>query len=280
MTRNRVRPEVVARCEELVIERDVRRPSGRLLRDGAMESSYVDLADPSHLEFDYMRWMRIVLRVARARRTIHVGGGACALPRALAAEYPAGRQEVCEIDPRVLALAREHLGLRRTRGLHVREADGRAYIAEQRAGRWDAVVIDAFIGAMVPRHLVTAEALAEAARIAPLTLVNVLDNRSHLELRAVAAGLTPVYRHVSALVGRGGNAVVIGARATVDHLLIGARAAADPSPAEVIAPDEMARLIATAVPWRDALEPDQPGTRRPQRPERVEAEEAADGKSG
>ena len=60
-----------------------------------MEASYVDLADPSHLEFDYMRWMRIVLRAARARRVLHVGGGGCALARALAAEDPGGRQEVC-----------------------------------------------------------------------------------------------------------------------------------------------------------------------------------------
>ena len=65
-----------------------------------MDASYVDLADPSHLEFDYMRWIRIVLRTARARRVVHVGGGACALARALAAEDPGGRQQVCEVDRR------------------------------------------------------------------------------------------------------------------------------------------------------------------------------------
>ncbi len=31
-----------------------------------MEASYVDLADPTHLEFDYLRWIRIVLDVAGA----------------------------------------------------------------------------------------------------------------------------------------------------------------------------------------------------------------------
>jgi hypothetical protein len=253
MTRHRAHPVLVARYDELVVERDAHRSAGRLLRDGAMESSYVDLSDPSHLEFDYMRWMRIVLRVARARRVIHVGGGACALPRALAAEDPASRHEVCEIDPRVLELARAHLGLRRTRGMHVRQADGRAYIAEQPAGGWDAVVIDAFIGAVIPRHLITAEALADAGRVAPLTLVNVLDNRSHVDLRGVAAGLTLVYRHVWALVGRGGNAVVVGAQESLDRLLIRARAAADPSPAELFAPGEMARLTVTATPWRDPV---------------------------
>ena len=88
-----------------------------------MDASYVDLADPSHLEFDYMRWIRIVLRAARARRVVHVGGGACALARALAAEDPGGRQEVCEVDPEVLALAREHSGCGEP-GAAVRVAEG------------------------------------------------------------------------------------------------------------------------------------------------------------
>ncbi len=120
---------------DLVAERDPRRPSGWLLRQRDMDASYVDLADPSHLEFDYLRWIRIVLRVARAHRVLHVGGGACALPRALAAEDPSGRQEVCEVDADVLALAREHMGLRRAPGLHVRHAEGRAFVATQPARR-------------------------------------------------------------------------------------------------------------------------------------------------
>ncbi|HEY1568550.1 MAG TPA: hypothetical protein VGF68_16100, partial [Solirubrobacteraceae bacterium] len=88
---------------DLIAERDPRRPSGWLLRQREMDASYVDLADPLHLEFDYLRWIRVVLRAAHARRVLHVGGGACALPRALAAEDPGGRQEVCEVDADVLA---------------------------------------------------------------------------------------------------------------------------------------------------------------------------------
>jgi spermidine synthase len=155
VARSAAAPRIVARDGELVVERDPRRPTGRLLRQANMEASYVDLADASHLEFDYMRWMRIVLRAAHARRIVHVGGGACALARALAAEDPAGRQQVCEVDPMVLAVAREHLGLRRIPGLRVRVAEGRRFLAGQPASSWDAVVIDAFVGAAVPRRLIT-----------------------------------------------------------------------------------------------------------------------------
>jgi hypothetical protein len=251
VSRLRTAPAIVARSGDLVVERDPRRPTGRLLRQDGMDLSYVDLADPSHLEFDYLRWMRLVLRAARARRILHVGGGACALPRALAAADPGGRQEVCEVDAGVLALAREHLGLRRAPGLRVRQAEGRAFLAAQRAASWDAIVIDAYRGAAVPPRLITVQALSDVARVAPLALVNVVDDRSARAVRAIAAGLMTAYPQVWALGGRTGNTVVAAGRAELDLDRIGARAAADPSPAGVTAPEAMARLVGATPPLRD-----------------------------
>src|SRR5436305_13000531 len=98
MPHRQSRVRTLAERGELIAEVDPRRPSGRLLRQAGMDASYVDLADVAHLEFGYMRWLRIVLEVAGARRVLHVGGGACALARALAAADPGGRQEVCEVD--------------------------------------------------------------------------------------------------------------------------------------------------------------------------------------
>ena len=247
-------PRTVARRGDLIAERDPRRPSGWLLRQCDMDASYVDLADPSHLEFDYLRWIRVVLWAARARRVVHVGGGACALPRALAAADPSSRQEVCEIDGDVLALAREHLGLRRAPGLRVRQADGRAFLARQPDGAWDAVVIDAFVGAAVPRRLITAEALTDVARVAPLALINVVDNRAARDVRAVAAGLGEAYPRVWTLGGRAGNTVVAGAVAALALDRIAAQVAADPSPARLSSPAAMAPVIAGTAPLRDGAE--------------------------
>ena len=217
-----------------------------------MDASYVDLADPRHLEFDYLRWMRAVVRGARARRIVHVGGGACALPRALAAEDPEGHQEVCEINSEVLALAREHLGLRRMPGLHVRLADGRAFLAREPAGDWEAVVIDAFTGARIPRRLITAEAFAEVRRVAPLALVNVVDDRAARLVAAVAAGLAEAYRRVWTVGGRAGNTIVVGDEGGPALAVIAARVAADPSPGRVAGAAELAPRIAGSAPLRDA----------------------------
>ncbi|HEY4096051.1 MAG TPA: fused MFS/spermidine synthase, partial [Baekduia sp.] len=163
MARRGSGPEIVATVGELVVQRDAGRPTGRLLRQGEMDASYVDLADPRHLEFDYLRRMRDLVEALRARRIVHVGGAGCALARALAAgdRTRTRRQEVVEVDPAVLELAREHLGLRKTPGLKVRCADGRAHLAGRPDGSADVVLIDAFVGARVPRHLATVEALAD-----------------------------------------------------------------------------------------------------------------------
>jgi len=236
---------------DLIAERDPLRPAGRLLRQGGMDASYVDLADPSHLEFDYLRWIRIVLRAARARRVLHVGGGACALARALAAEDPGGRQEVCEIDAGVLALAREHLGLRRAPGLRVRVADGRQFLARQGTASWDAVVVDAFVAATVPRRLITVEALGDAARVAPLALINVLDNRAARDVHTIGAALATAYPRVWALGRRAGNTILAGAVAKLDLDPIAAQAAGDPSPARLTRPGAMALLLAGTSPLRD-----------------------------
>jgi spermidine synthase len=216
-----------------------------------MDASYVDLADPTHLEFDYMRWMRIILRATRARRVLHVGGGACALARALAVELPGGRQEVCEVDPEVLAIARDHLGLRRAPGLRVRLGDGREHVARQPDGGWDAIVIDAFVGATIPRRLVTVQALTDVARVAPLALVNVVDSRSRHVVRAVAAGLASVYPQTWALGGRVGNSVVVGSKTTIDLDQVRARAAADPAPAHLTAPAALVQAVTGTLPWTD-----------------------------
>ena len=129
MARRRSAPQIVATAGDLLVQRDAGRPTGRLLRQGDMDASYVDLADPRHLEFDYLRRMRDLVEALDARRVVHIGGAACALARALAAADPAQRQVVVEVDGTVLDLARAHLGLQRGPGLRVREADGRAFLA-------------------------------------------------------------------------------------------------------------------------------------------------------
>jgi hypothetical protein len=246
----RSRSGIVAHEGGLIVERDPQRPTGRLLRQDDMDASYVDLADPRHLEFDYLRWTRLLLRVHSARHVMHIGGAACTLARALLAEDSGSRQEVYELDEHVLAVARTHLGLRRQPGLRVRVADGRAALRARADDSADAIVIDAFIGARVPRHLATAEAFGECARVAPVTCVNVVDTAGWRDGRAIVAGLAEAYAHVGALGSgsrRGGNLVLFGAIKALDHRRLESAAAADRSPARLL----RAADLTGSAPWSD-----------------------------
>lgn len=251
MSRNR--SLVIAHDGDLSVERDPERPGGRLLRQDDMDASYVDLADPRHLEFDYMRWIRLVLRALGANHVLHVGGAACTLARALLAEDASSRHEVYELDQRVLEIARAHLGLRRQPGLKVRVADGRFALETHPDNSADAIVIDAFLGARVPRHLVTAEALKNCARVAPATVVNVVDTAGWRDARAIAAGLAEAYAHVRALGSgsrRAGNLVLFGAAAAPHPQRLENAAAADRSPARMLT----AADLSGAPAWRDQRE--------------------------
>jgi spermidine synthase len=258
VSRRRAAPELIAAAGELAVLRDVERPSGRLLRQGEMEASYVDLADPGHLEFDYLRRMRDVVLAVGARRVVHVGGAGCALARALAAAEPGNRQEVIELDAAVVELARRHLGLRRAPGLRVRVGDGRAVLARRPDGSVDAVLVDAFVGARVPRHLVTAEALAELARVARLAAVNVVDSRAMGDAAAIAAGLRDAFPFAMALGGasalakrRSGNVILVGAHELPPLERLRARAAADHEPARLLDPEELEAFIGGTPSWHD-----------------------------
>jgi spermidine synthase len=261
--RRRSTPEILAAAGDLRVQRDAGRPTGRLLRQGDMDASYVDLADVRHLEFDYLRRMRDLVEALDARRVVHLGGAGCALARALAATDPSRRQVVVEVDGAVLTLAREHLGLRRTAGLRVREGDGRTYLAARPSDAADAILVDAFVGARVPRHLATVEALADAARVlAPggALAINVVDVPPMEDVRAIAAGLREVFACVVALAGgpvlrgrRGGNVVLVAGPGPLPAERLRARAAADPSPAALLDAGEVAALCAGAAPWRDEM---------------------------
>src|SRR4051812_49076457 len=264
MARRRSGPEIVAQAGDLLVQRDGERSSGRLLRQGDMDASYVDLADPRHLEFDYLRRMRDVVEALRARRIVHVGGAGCALARALVASDRAQtrRQHVVEVDPDVVALAREHLGLRKAPGLKLRMADGRAWLAGRDDASADALLIDAFVGARVPRPLATRGALTDAARVVArggALAINVVAPPPMDDVRAIAAGLRETFATVAALgagpVLRGrrqGNVVLVAGHGPLPLERLRVRAAADgASPAALASPDELAQLCHATPAWRD-----------------------------
>src|SRR5690606_19546195 len=111
------------------VEVDFLRDTGRTLVLDGLRHSYVDLADPTHLEFTYVRAVAAVVDTAYAAgeplAAYHLGGGGLTLPRYLAVTRPGTRSRVSEIDPGVVRVDRERLGLDAYDGIAVRVEDGR-----------------------------------------------------------------------------------------------------------------------------------------------------------
>jgi hypothetical protein len=230
---------------ELVPDRD-RSSAWTLLLDGAPQS-HVDLADPTHLEFEYVRRMAAAIDLiappGQPLRALHLGGGALTLPRYVAATRPGSAQRAVEIDGPLVDLVRRSLPWDTTINLKVRVADAREALAGMRDGRYDLVVIDVFAGAQTPAHLASVEFMRGVARvIAPdgWLVANVADGpplaHARAQVATIRAALPQACLVADAAVLRGrrfGDVVVLAGRTPPPIAELTRRAAGDWFPGRV-----------------------------------------------
>jgi len=246
--------------------RDADRPGAWMLLADGVPQSYVDLADPRHLELEYLRQLGHVIDLAAPAaaplRVLHLGGGALALARYVAATRPGSRQLAAESDADVARLVRQRLPLDQPDRITVRVADARAVLEEAPAGSFDVVIADAFAGAATPAHLTSAEFAAAASRaLAPsgLFAANVSDGPPLAHARGRVTAVRSVFGHAcviaeaAVLNGREfGNLVVVAAHRELPAGELARRAAADPVPAVLADGPALDRLVAGAPPITDA----------------------------
>ncbi|MEU9074984.1 fused MFS/spermidine synthase [Kitasatospora sp. NPDC048538] len=183
---------------ELRPDRD-RPDAWSLLIDGAPQS-LVDLADPTHLGFEYQRRLGHLIDLAappgRPLTVLHLGGGALTLARYVAATRPRSRQQVAEIDTALTELVRTELPLERGWQIKVRGADARSVLERTPEGSVDLVITDVFSGARTPAHCTTVEFTALAARaLAPggRYAANIADGSALRFARSQVATLGAVF---------------------------------------------------------------------------------------
>jgi SAM-dependent methyltransferase len=181
-------------------------PTVRTLRLDTLRHATVDLEDPTWLGFAYTRAFGDVIDALGASGSpidaLHLGGGGFTMPRYIEATRPGSRSLVLELDPEVLATAREELGLVTGDDLVVRTGDARIGITEGATDGYDLVVGDAFGGLAVPWHLTTRELVAEVARVlrpGGVYVLNVIDYPPLAFARAELATLRDVFQHVAVL---------------------------------------------------------------------------------
>jgi SAM-dependent methyltransferase len=182
------------------LEADRARPAGYnlLLDDG--RHSYVDLSDPTYLEYAYTRWIADGIDATnppgKPLDVLFVGGGGFTLPRWLLATRPGSHAQVLEVDGELVDFVKERLGLRTSPALQVTVGDARVNILDVKSDSVDVVVGDAFSSDAVPWHLTTAEWTDEVRRVlrpGGLYAINVIDFQPLDLASAAAATLREVF---------------------------------------------------------------------------------------
>jgi spermidine synthase len=264
------------------VQEDPDRETGRALWLDTLRHSYVDLEDPTYLEFDYTRLFGDALRAADEEEVpldvLHVGGAGFTMPRYLDATRPGSTSVVLEVDPLLESLAREELALDLD-DLEVITADARLGIGGVDDDAVDMVIGDAFGGVAVPWHLATLEfkrTIHDRLRPGGVYTLNVLDYGPRDFLRAELATLLEVFTHVAVVGdpgdfgprgerGLGGNFVVVASddplpldaieranrgRAQLDEILHGAALEGFVGDAQVLT-DDYAPVDQLLTPLRD-----------------------------
>ncbi len=262
-----VTAEVDHGTAELVGDPD--RPQGwTLLLDGTAQS-HVDLDDPTHLEFEYVRRLAHIADLAAPPtaplRTLHLGGGAWTVARYVAATRPGSPQRVVELDAGLVDLVSSRLPADGT-GIEVTVGDARAALATVPPRSVDLLVLDVFAGARTPSHLTSVEfvrAAATALDADGLYAANVADGGPLTFARTQVAAAAAVFSEVAVLAvpqllhgRRFGNLVILasGAPLPVDDLA--RRTAGDAFPARVLAGADVHRFARGAtVPTDGAATP-------------------------
>lgn len=216
---------------------------------GHQDASYVDLADPTHLEWPYVRRIGDVADVFRpagsAIDAVHLGGGAATLARYVEATRPRSRQVVVEREPAIVDVAREHLGLRTHPRLRVRVGDAAVLLPKRPGASVDLVVTDAFDRpSEIPEALTStafAHELARVLRPTGIHVLNVVDTRGVPHARRHASALAGAFAHIALVAPRamlrnraGGNALVLASGSPLPLRALAERAAGSVDREEIL----------------------------------------------
>ncbi|RMB84028.1 spermidine synthase [Streptomyces shenzhenensis] len=245
---------------------DVDRARAWLLTVDGAPQSYVDLDEPTHLEFEYARRLGYVLdAVAEPGRpldVLHLGGGALTLPRYVAATRPGSRQDVVEADGALLTLVTERLPVPDGADIALHPADARAWLEAAPDDTADVLIADVFGGSRVPAHLTSLGYAREAERVlraGGVYLANLADAAPFAFLRSQLATLAAVFEELVLIAEPGvlrgrrfGNAVLVAAHRPLDTSALARRTASDVFPARVEHGPALREFIGAARPVPDA----------------------------
>lgn len=210
-----------------IVEVDEDRPEGRTLVLDRTRNSYVDLSDPTYLEFRYIRLIVDVINTeapAGPLNVVSVGGGGFTVPGYLNATRPGTRNVVLEIDRLLVDIGYTQLAL--TDDIEVIVDDARTSLQQLPDHEADVVIGDAYSGASVPWHLTTVEFMEDVSRVLAadgVYVMNVIDYGPRRFARSAVATIETEFEHVAVFAppsyidgAGGGNYIIVASHRPID----------------------------------------------------------------
>jgi predicted membrane-bound spermidine synthase len=119
--------------------------------------SEANLADPDDLPLLYTRAFSLAaIHPPEIKRVLVLGLGGGSIPVYLHRFIPEAVIDVVEIDPGIIAAAKQYFGVRETSRLHLFESDGRVFL-NRHPEPYDVIIVDVFTGSYIPFHMMTKE---------------------------------------------------------------------------------------------------------------------------
>lgn len=186
-------------------------PERYYINDYLIQNTYDTNEHKSISLFTYMLQGLAKVYTPRTEDVLCIGMGVGIVPMEFARE--GARVEVAEINPAVVPVAAKFFDLE-TNKLNIHITDGR-YFLSQTTNRYDAVILDAFLGDSCPSHLMTREAFTAIRRVLRPDGVLVINTFAELEENRDFFGaslfktLTNVFPSVFIHAARSGNTLYV-----------------------------------------------------------------------
>lgn len=144
--------------------------SGKQIRAIAIDPYFIQskmYLDSDEVASDYIKFYHLIRHFKPDFQTsLLIGGAGFSFPKDYLKKYPEKRIEVVEIDPQMTEIAKKYFRLEENPNLKIFHEDGRIFLNQSQAEKYDAVFIDAFSSLFnIPFQLTTIEAVTEINRV-------------------------------------------------------------------------------------------------------------------